>query len=153
MHELEGKLEGLSGLLSMWGNETFGHVRKELKEPKGALVDLRAQPDRLGPIHRELKVVERINELQRREETMWRQRSRIQWLAEGDRNTRFFHLRASKRKKRNRISRLRRADGNFTKDQQELSQLVMSHRTSWETPRGRYDEHINKFSPSYDTKV
>jgi hypothetical protein len=84
---------------------------------------------------------------------MWRQRSRIQWLTEGDRNTQFFHLRASKRKKRNRISCLRRADGNFTEDQQELSQLVMSHRTSWETPRERYDEHINKFSLSNDTKV
>jgi hypothetical protein len=30
---------------------------------------------------------------------------------------------------------------------------LMSHRTSWETPRGMYDEHISKFSLSYDTKV
>jgi hypothetical protein len=29
-----------------------------------------------------------------------------------------------------------------------LSRLVMSHRTSWETPRGRYDEHSSKFSLS-----
>jgi hypothetical protein len=90
MHELEGKLKGLSGLLSVWGKETFGHVCKEVKELKGALADLRTQPNRLGPSHHELKVVEHINELQRMEETMWRQRSRIQWLADGDRNTRFF---------------------------------------------------------------
>jgi hypothetical protein len=31
--------------------------------------------------YRELKVVDRIVQLQHREETMWRQRSRIQWLA------------------------------------------------------------------------
>jgi hypothetical protein len=31
--------------------------------------------------------------------------------------------------------------------------LVMSERTSWETPRGRCDEHSRKFSLSYDTKV
>jgi hypothetical protein len=30
---------------------------------------------------------------------------------------------------------------------------LMSHRTSWETPRGRYDEHSSKSSLSYDTKV
>jgi hypothetical protein len=60
----------------------------------------------VGPTHHELKVVERLVELQNREETMWRQRSRIQWLSEGDHDTRFFHLKASKRKKRNRISRL-----------------------------------------------
>jgi hypothetical protein len=34
-----------------------------------------------------------------------------------------------------------------------VSREVMSHRTNWETPRGRYDEHISKFSLSYDTKV
>jgi hypothetical protein len=34
-----------------------------------------------------------------------------------------------------------------------LWQGVMSHRTSWETPRGRYDEHNSKSSLSYDTKV
>jgi hypothetical protein len=31
--------------------------------------------------------------------------------------------------------------------------IMMSHRTSWETPRGRYDEYNSKSSLSYDTKV
>jgi hypothetical protein len=31
--------------------------------------------------------------------------------------------------------------------------VMMSHRTSWETPRGRYDEYSSKSSLSYDTKV
>jgi regulator of replication initiation timing len=36
----------------------------------------------------------------------------------------------------------------------KLSQrALMSQRTSWETPRGRYDEHNSKFSLSYETKV
>jgi hypothetical protein len=37
----------------------------------------------------------------------------------------------------------------------EINRLcdLMSHRTSWETPRGRYDEYNSKSSPSYDTKV
>jgi hypothetical protein len=29
---------------------------------------------------------------------------------------------------------------------------VMSHRTSWETPRGRYDEHSSKFFLSMKPK-
>jgi hypothetical protein len=124
MQELERKLKTLSGSLDAWGKETFGHVRKETRELKSRLETLRGQPHRLGPSHEELKLVERLLELNHREETMWRQRSWIQWLAEGDRNTRFFHLRASKRKKRNRIERLKRLDGTVTEDNHELSGMA-----------------------------
>ena len=72
MHGLERKLKGLSTSLSSWGRDTFGHVRKELKLLKRELSNLRAQADRVGPNHRELKMVERIVVLQHREETMWR---------------------------------------------------------------------------------
>jgi hypothetical protein len=49
-------------------------VRRELKELKSKLAELRVAPDRVGPSHRELKIVERLVELQHREETMWQQR-------------------------------------------------------------------------------
>ena len=124
MHVLEEKLKGLSCSLLAWGRYTFGNIRKELRDFKRVLADLRAQPDRVGPSHQELKVVECIFELQHREETLWRQRSRMQWLSEGDRNTRFFHMRASRGKKKNRINRLARPDGSITKDTLELSQLT-----------------------------
>jgi hypothetical protein len=95
MQGLAWKLKGLSGNLSSWGRETFGSVRWELKTLRRNLETMRAQPGRVGLSYEELKTVKRIVELQHCEEIMWRQHSRIQWLAEGDKNTRFFHLRAS----------------------------------------------------------
>jgi len=122
--ELKAKLKGVANHLVQWDRTTFGNVREELRRLHKELERMQQDPQRLGPSYAELKVVERIRELNHREELMWRQRSRVMWLAAGDRNTRFFHLRASKRRKRNRIQRLKKSDGQFTEDESELKSIV-----------------------------
>jgi hypothetical protein len=47
-----------------------------------------------------------------REEVMYRQRSRQEWLKSGDRNTRFFQNRASHRRRKNTVRFLKRDDGS-----------------------------------------
>jgi hypothetical protein len=69
---------------------------------------------------------QQLCELFEREEIMARQRSRVAWLREGDRNTAFFHARASARKKTNRIDILVREDGSKCEDQQGIKGMVHS---------------------------
>jgi hypothetical protein len=87
------------------------------------LGELRSKPDRVGPSHGELKVVEKLTKVLHQEEVMWRQRSRIQWLSEGDKNTGFFHLRTSQRKKKNRISQLIKDDGTRVTEEMAMGDM------------------------------
>jgi len=41
------------------------------------------------------KFREEIQVHKSKEETMWKQRSCVDWLSEGDQNTRYFHCRAN----------------------------------------------------------
>jgi len=136
LQELQRKLSGVTGRLDEWGRTTFGHVRLELKRLKEELELLQADPARTGPTHREIKITDRIVELNHREEIMWQQRSRIQWLAADDKNTQFFHLRASQRRKKNMIRCLKRPDGQVTELAQEMGKLTCAFYKNLYTAEG-----------------
>lgn len=55
---------------------------------------------------------------------MWRQRSRVHWLKEGDQNTRFFHSKATHRRKRNMIKRLKDKMGVWLEGSQRDGLIV-----------------------------
>lgn len=58
------------------------------------------------------------------EEAWWRQRSIEIWLREGDRNTRFFHTKATNRRRENTITGLTSSDGSWQTDPNEVSSII-----------------------------
>lgn len=126
-------------------------MRRELKDLYAELEQLRADPMRVGPSHAQCKVQERIVELNHREEIMWKQCSRIMWLAEGDKNTRFFHLRASQRRRKNKITKLRKPDGEFTENEVKMGALASAFYKDLYTSEGTED--MERVLSTVPTKV
>ncbi|XP_040385781.1 uncharacterized protein LOC121056051 [Oryza brachyantha] len=104
----------------------FGQVKKELERLRFQLEEIQRKSIGSGPSREERKLMVRLAELLSREETMERQRSRINWLKEGDRNTRFFQASARERSRVNKITGLRTSDGLSAMAQSEMECLVLS---------------------------
>ena len=68
-----------------------------------------------------------LNMLLQDEEVMWRQRSKALWLREGDRNSKFFHAIASRRRVENTIQKLLIEDGNYVYKQEEIETEIIGY--------------------------
>ncbi|KAL9668706.1 hypothetical protein QQ045_006244 [Rhodiola kirilowii] len=61
------------------------------------------------------------------EEIVWQQRPRVSWLKEGDNNTRYFHSKATARRRTNTIAHLRDSNGYLCEDAESLQHIVMQY--------------------------
>jgi hypothetical protein len=61
---------------------------------------------------------------------MWRQRSRVDWLKEGDMNNKFFHRKANWRRSKNRIERLKDSNGIWMDDPEDIKNLAQDFFTN-----------------------
>ena len=74
---------------------------------------------------RELKA--EISALFDRESQIWSQRSRVQWLSNGDQNTRYFHSRATKKHRENLIVGIRDASQSWLDNLEKIAPVLLKH--------------------------
>ena len=58
---------------------------------------------------------------------MWAQRSRLLWARNGDRNTKYFLIRAIKRYRRNKVDGIRDEEGNWREQQNDISIVLVDY--------------------------
>ncbi|KAK4394097.1 hypothetical protein Sango_1880500 [Sesamum angolense] len=75
------------------------------------------------------------------EEIKWKQRGKAAWLAEGDRNTAFFHAKASLRRKINHIDRLKDDEDRWCEEKDAIQGIIQRYfHTIFSSANPSYDE-------------
>ena len=99
--------------LSRWNKAIFAQVSRQIQKKRKTLSTLVLR-DRGGSLGNEINTLrQEINDLLDSEEIIWQQRSKVQWMGPGDRNTKYFHSKASERKKKNTINKIMDENGNW----------------------------------------
>lgn len=65
-----------------------------------------------------------LEDLLEKDQIWWAQRSRASWLKRGDRNTKFFHQKASQRRKRNWIHQIKNDAGEVFFEEEKIARVM-----------------------------
>ena len=143
---LDFKLRNTAKMLKSWSAKRVGSVRLQLAIAKEITLRLDAVQDTRTLMPHELALRRKaklcslgLASLQR---TLVRQRSRITFLAEGDANTRFFHLQACHRSRKGHISKLRTEETVLFRED-EMADAVFQHFENMLGTRGIQNNYIN----------
>ena len=142
MVELHQALGQMQKSLQGWSKNEFGSVNKQLKVLRAKLERVRSDSIRSGPTREECDLMKKISDMLAREEAMMKQRSRVQWLAEGDRNTAFFHAKARERSRTNKIISLKNDSGSYVSSRAEIESLAINFYSSLFTVQEGTDPEV-----------
>ncbi|XP_019157735.1 PREDICTED: uncharacterized protein LOC109154388 [Ipomoea nil] len=123
----QAKMELANDLLS-WNHSTFGSIfqrkKRVLVRIEGVQKALANRP-RSDLIKLNKKLQKELEEILNQEELYWFQKSREDWIASGDRNTRFYHAATAAKKANSRITTLRNnRDEWLTSDEEILNHIT-----------------------------
>ena len=102
-------------------------MRRELEKKRKLLKEAEKEAMRTGVNFRVRELKKEIDELVDKEYRMWFQRSKALWAANGDKNLKFFHCRATQRKRKNSILKIRKADGEWSSNIEQVSEALTTY--------------------------
>ncbi|XP_057862719.1 uncharacterized protein LOC131071037 [Cryptomeria japonica] len=125
------RLQHVKFRLKRWNKQCFGNLQAQKLVAQSKLDSITCQIRDQG-LTSDLSIAESLalkglEEWELREEIFWKQKSRIDWLQEGDRNIAFFHNSVKARRQGNSISSLVSQDGAQLSSSADISREAVNY--------------------------
>jgi len=131
MFLLQKRLKHIKLKLKEWNKKEFGNIFEGKNYVEGKMQELNQTLIREGfdkDINEQAtKYQQEWEKFYRQEEIFWRQKPRVQWLKEGERNTRFFHRSTVVNRAHNKISSIKDEGGNLLHSHEEIEPVLLQH--------------------------
>ncbi|OMO85295.1 reverse transcriptase [Corchorus capsularis] len=131
--DLSNRLNNVKENLKFWNKHSFGNVFRKKKKLLARLAGVEREIDIshsqfLLDLHKTLS--QEYKAILKDEEDIWAMKSRVDWLNDGERNTRFFHVSTLVRRNYNRILRIQDANGVWTDNLEIIKGIIQQHFVS-----------------------
>jgi len=132
MFLLQKRLKYIKLRLKEWNKNEYGknifvakkYIEGKMKELNQTLIMDGFDKDRSDQA---TKYNQEWENLCKKEVTFWRKKSRVQWLKEGECNTRFLHRSSMANIDHNRISSIKDGGGNLINYHEEIEAFLVQH--------------------------
>ena len=117
----------IANRLTDWNKEQFGHIEKRKKRLWARLAGIQKammHPENKHLFKLERKLKKDLEVTLNQEEMFWFQRSREEWIALGDRNTKYYHAATTIRKHKNTIKGLLNDQRIWTTDPVLIAEMI-----------------------------
>ena len=127
-------LDNCKARLAHWNDTKFGHVGRQITRLEKELQVL--EHNSQSNFEQIQSVCKSLNSWLDVENTMWHQRAKHMWIIDGDRNTSFFHQKASNHKQRNTIHGLTDDIGVWQEEDQIVENIILDYFSNYSKQTG-----------------
>nr|CAD1817237.1 unnamed protein product [Ananas comosus var. bracteatus] len=124
---LQRRLRNMAYSLRKWASSHRLNLQARVAESINMLSKLQELPINHPNRDGEGTSITQLEDLMFKQELYWAQRAKDNWICNGDRNTKYFHMKATMRNRKNMITSLKNDAGKTVTDRVELQHLIDGH--------------------------